>query len=166
MAQTLALLLYSQRTLTMYDPVKQAQVYLMILVGGCVTEGATCGVQQFFIIMAPGRIPNRRLAFPSAADIVGTGSQNRLRNLNMRRLAPTLSHVVHKRLQTLQYQIPPTDETDMSEALVQVMPRTRREGQEGSFCGTGKPVGACSTTRGTYWHPAKCSAVTRNLLCG
>jgi len=116
--------------------VKQAQVYLMDPgKEDVVAEGATQVVfSNFFIIDGASKDPKPGAwHLWSAADIEAAQVVRiDLRNLEYEtRLAPTLPHVVHKRLQTLQYQIPPAGrapDVGVSEALVEVMPRAHREG--------------------------------------
>jgi len=115
--------------------VKQAQVYLMDPPKeDVVAEGATQVVFSNFSIIDGARKDPKTGAWHlwSAADIEAAQvARIDLRNLEYEtRLAPTLSHIVHKRLQTLQYQIPPAARAPYagaSEALVEVMPRVRRE---------------------------------------
>jgi len=116
--------------------VKQAQVYLMDLrKEDVVAEGATQVVFSNFFIIDGARKDPKTGAWHlwSAADLESAQvARIDLRNLEYEtRLAPTLPHVVHKRLQILQYQIPLVGrdpDADASEALVEVMPRARREG--------------------------------------
>lgn len=117
--------------------VKQAQVYLMDLrKEDVVAEGATQVVFSNFFIIDGARKDPKTGAWHlwSAADIESAQvARIDLRHLAgyETRLAPTLSHVVHKRLQILQYQTPPAGrdpDAGASEALVEVMPRARREG--------------------------------------
>jgi len=116
--------------------VKQAQVYLMDLRKEDVVAGSATQVvfSNFFIIDGARKDPKTGAwHLWSAADLESAQvARIDLRNLEYEtRLAPTLPHVVHKRLQILQYQIPLVGrdpDADASEALVEVMPRARREG--------------------------------------
>lgn len=116
--------------------VKQAQVYLMDPPKeDAVAEGATQVVfSNFFILDGASKDPKTGAwHLWSATDIEAAQvARIDLRSLEYQtRLAPTLSHLVHRRLQTLQYQIPPAarePEAGVSEALVKVMRRARREG--------------------------------------
>jgi hypothetical protein len=116
--------------------VKQAQVYLMDpRKEDAVVESATQVVFSNFFIIDDARKDPKTGAWHlwSAADIESAQvARIDLRSLEYEtRLAPTLPHVIHKRLQTLQYQSPPAaraPDAGVSEELVEVMPRTRREG--------------------------------------
>ena len=111
--------------------VKQAQVYLMDPhIEDVVTENATQVVfSNFFVIDGASKDPKTGAwHLWSATDIEAAQvARIDLRSLEYEtRLAPTLSHAVHKRLQTLQYQIPPAarePDASASEALIEAMPR-------------------------------------------
>jgi len=116
--------------------VRQAQVYLATYDKGDITaECATTVVcTNFFVIDGASKDPKTGAwHLWSVSDIVAAqGARVDLRILeNEMELAPTLSHAIHKRLQTLQYHIPSIGrESDSggSEALTALTPKISMEG--------------------------------------
>jgi hypothetical protein len=115
--------------------VKHAQVYLVTPQQDVAAEYATQVVfTNFFIIDGASKDPNTGAwHLWSVSDIeAAQGTRIDLRILeNETELAPTLSYVIQKRLQTIQYQIPPdTQESNAggSEVLAAWTPTIRVEG--------------------------------------
>jgi hypothetical protein len=116
--------------------VKHAQVYLMAPPQGDVAAACATRVvfTNFFLIDGASKDPKTGAwLLWSVSDIeVAQGTRIDLRILESETaLAPTMSHVIHKRLQTLHYQSPPNAQepaADESEALAEVRPTAHREG--------------------------------------
>jgi hypothetical protein len=116
--------------------VRHAQVYLATYdKGDMAAECATTVVcTNFFVIDGASKDPKTGAwHLWSVSDIVAAqGARVDLRILeNEMELTPTMSHAIHKRLQTLQYHIPSTgreSDSGESEALAALMPNVSIEG--------------------------------------
>ena len=116
--------------------VRQAQVYLATYdKGDIAAECATTAVfTNFFVIDGASKDPKTGAwHLWSVSDLAAAPvARVDLRILETETaLTPTMSHAIHKRLQTLQYQLPSIEwesEAGESEALVALTPKTSMEG--------------------------------------